>query len=557
MTPFFQDPPHPGNRFRTDPTLRLTLEHLLPRDAFDEASRLFDRFGARAAEELAQLADEAERHEPEHIAFDPWGRRIDRIDVHASWLKLVAIGQEEGLVALPYEAPYGAWSRVVQAGMVNLFDPVAAMATCPLVMTDGAARLLTDHDPELAARHVPKLVARSGGWTSGQWMTETTGGSDVGRSETTARDLGDGRYALNGLKWFTSATTSQMALVLARPEGAPGGSRGLSLFLVELRNPDGSWNGIRVRRLKDKLGTRALPTAELELVDTVAVPVGGIGRGVAKMGGLLNIARLWSSWSGPAGTGHLLALARDYARRREVFGSKLADRPIHLAWIARIAAEYEAMLALTFNTAAVMGAAEHGANDGLARLLAPLTKLACARQGVWATSELVESFGGAGYVEDTGIPRIMRNVHVNCIWEGTTSVLAHDVLRVLGATDLGPALLDDMDRRLAGLTHAPMDRVRGTIAAARHMLAPLVAEPDETQARRLAWGLARSYQALLLAEAAQWRLVEKGDRSGLAAAELFTREPLVAPQTADIAETALRDLALGNHGGADAEDAAA
>jgi alkylation response protein AidB-like acyl-CoA dehydrogenase len=545
LTRFFQDPPQITNRFRTDPALRDTIERLVPRDAFEDAQVMLDRFGARAAAELAPLADQAERHEPEHTAFDSWGRRVDRVDVDASWLRLVAIGQEEGLVALPYEAPYGPWSRIIQAGMVNLYDPVSAMATCPLVMTDGAARLLSEHDPELAARYVPKLTARQGGWTSGQWMTEAAGGSDVGQSETTARPLGDGRYALNGLKWFTSATTSQMALVLARPEGAAPGSRGLSLFLVELKKPDGSWNGIEVRRLKDKLGTRALPTAELELKDMIGVPVGGIGRGVGKMGGLLNIARLWSSWSGPAGTGHLLALARDYAGRRRVFGSTLAEKPIHLGWIARIAAEYEAMLALTFHTAGVMGAAEHGDNTGLARLLAPLTKLASARQGVWATSELLESFGGAGYVEDTGIPRILRNVHVNCIWEGTTSVLAHDVLRVLTTTDLGGALVEDMQRRLADLRAPALDPVRQAIGRGFATLSPLLAEPTEADGRRLAWGLARCVQATLQAEAADWRIAAKGDGSALTAAMLITREPLVQPATGDLGGDALGHLAMG------------
>ncbi len=544
MSDFHQAAPKPGNRFRTDPTLRLTLERLLPAEVFAEASPSLDRLGERAVTELLPLAEQAERNPPQHIPYDPWGRRVDELRVDPAWLRLVQIGQEEGLVALPYETPYGEHSRVVQAGLVNLYDPACAVADCPLVMTDGAARLLLQHDPQLARRYVPKLTARHDAWTSGQWMTEKEGGSDVGRSSTTARRSSDGRWLLNGTKWFTSATTGQVALALARPEGAQDGSRGLSLFLVELRRPDGSWNGIEVRRLKDKLGTRALPTAELDLKDTVAVPVGEIGQGVGKMAGLLNIARLWASWGGPAGVGHLLDLARDYAGKREVFGKPLAQQPMHRAWLARIAAEYEAMLALNFQTAALIGAAEHGADGTLSRLMAPLTKLACARQAVWAGSELLESFGGAGYIGDTGLPRLFRNLHVHCIWEGTTSVLAHDVLRALRASEHGEAWIEDVVRRLRGLSLDATRGLRQRIENALDTLIPMINAPEEAQGRRLAWGMARTYQAVLLGEAAEWRLRVKRDAAGLAAAELFCADGLVpATVSAMLSATGGSDIA--------------
>jgi alkylation response protein AidB-like acyl-CoA dehydrogenase len=545
MSDFIQAGPEPGNRFRTDPTLRLTLERLLPAEVFAEASGALDRLGQRVVSELLPLADQAERNPPQHIPYDAWGRRIDEVRVDPAWQRLVQIGQEEGLVALPYEAPYGEHSRVVQAGLVNLYDPASAVADCPLVMTDGAARLLLQHDAALARKYVPLLTARRDAWTSGQWMTEKEGGSDVGRSTTTARRLDDGTWALHGTKWFTSATTGQMALALARPEGAQAGSRGLSLFLIELRRPDGSWNALEVRRLKDKLGTRALPTAEIDLKGTIAVPVGDIGQGVGKIAGLLNIARLWASWGGPAGVGHLLDLARSYARQREVFGLPLAQQPMHRAWLARIAAEYEAMIALNFHTAALIGAAEHGADQTLSRLMAPLTKLACARQAVWAASELIESFGGAGYLEDTGLPRLFRNLHVHCIWEGTTSVLAHDVLRALRGPEHGEAWIEDVVRRLRSLSHDGTKRLGIRIEQALDTLIPMIQSPEESQGRRLAWGMARTTQAVLLAEAAEWRMRVKHDAAGLAAAELFAADGLVPPAIGASAAAALDSLALG------------
>lgn len=550
MRDFIQPHPEVSNRFATDRTLRYTLERLLPAEVFADASPLLARMGERAMHEIPALAAVAEHNEPRHVPYDAWGRRTDHIEVDPAWTRLVDIGQEEGLVALPYENPYGEFTRVVQAGLVNLYDGAGAVASCPLVMTDGAARLLTLHDQALAARYVPHLTARQQGWTSGQWMTEKEGGSDVGQTSTTARPLGDGTWALTGTKWFTSATTSQMALALARPDGAEAGSRGLSLFLLELRRPDGSWNNTRVRRLKDKLGTRALPTAELELEGAIATPVGGIERGVGKIADLLNLARLWASWGGPAGVGHLLMLARDYATRRRVFGELLCDKPLHRQWIARITAEYEAMLALNFETALALNRHERGTGEpGLARLLAPLTKLACARQSIWAASELVESFGGAGYVEDTGIPRVLRNLHVHCIWEGTTSVLAHDVLRALRAPESGEAFLADIDRRLASLPRgdAPEVPEAQLVRRARQQLRELMAVAQENDGRRLAWGMARTYQSVLLLEAAVWRQARKADASGWTALRLFLQEPLVPPAL-PASDDELAGLAFGARG---------
>jgi len=181
-----------------------------------------------------------------------------------------------------------------------------------------------------------------------------------------------------------------------------------------------------------------------------------------------------------------------------------------------------------------LGRAEHGGNAGMARLLAPLTKLSCARQGIWGTSELIESFGGAGYVEDTGLPRIFRNAHVHAIWEGTTSVLSHDVLRALRSRDLALEWLEDVHARLGGVSHQALDWVKPRVHAALETLRPLVLEPDEREGRRLATGMARVTQAALLTEAAEWRIVHKSDRSALVAAEMITREALVAPMVTDM-----------------------
>ena len=198
-------------------------------------------------------------------------------------------------------------------------------------MSDGAARtLLRAGDPALIARALPRLTSRDPArcWTSGQWMTELTGGSDVGRSETVARPGPDGSWRLYGRKWFTSATTGQIALALARPAGGASGAGGLTLFYVELRDEDGRLQGIRVNRLKDKLGTRKVPTAELNLEGAPARLVGAPAGGVRTIVPMLQVTRTWNSVMAAATMRRGIALARDYARRRIAFDAPLSRQPL-------------------------------------------------------------------------------------------------------------------------------------------------------------------------------------------------------------------------------------
>lgn len=545
MDPFLQEPPRRPHRFTGDRPLRQALERLLPAEVFEEASPELSEMSRRASEEFPPLADWAETHPPRHVPYDAWGRRVDRIEVDEAWLRLVEIGQEKGVVATPFEDRFGEHGRVVQYGLLLLYSPSTATADCPLAMTDACARVLLNEDASLAERYVPRLVARSNAWTSGQWMTEKEGGSDVGRTGTVARDLGDGKWSLHGTKWFTSATTADVSLALARPEGAEEGSRGLSLFLLELRKPDGSWNGITVRRLKDKLGTRALPTAELDLDGTVAVPVGGIGSGVRKISAMLNITRLHAAAGSNGGVGLGLSIARDYAFRREAFGRVLADLPLHRVWIAELTAEYEAMTVLGFRAAGLVGEAEGGGDSLLARVVLPLTKMSICSRGVWTASQLVESFGGMGYLEDTGLPRILRDSQVQSIWEGTTSVMALDVMRALLKESAAEAFIEEVERAVGASSGSLLEGPAARVREALDELKVLIKEPSEAGARRLAWAMASTYQGALLCEAADWALSEKEDPRTAHAAQVFTARQLVgAPPEPSNDE--LGNLAFGN-----------
>jgi alkylation response protein AidB-like acyl-CoA dehydrogenase len=409
--------------------------------------------------------------------------------------------------------------------------------SCPLAMSDGAARTLLDAgNAALVARAVPRLTSRdpAQAWTSGQWMTERTGGSDVSGTETAARRDGD-VWRLYGTKWFSSATTAEMALALARPDGSPAGSRGLVLFYVETRNEDGTSNGILVNRLKDKLGTRKLPTAELTLDGARAVPVSGLADGVRTVAPMLAVTRTWNAVVAAAGMQRALDLARDYARRRVAFGAPLAAKPLHRDTLAGLEAEREGAFLLAFRAAALLGRAEAAeatdADRALLRAVTPLAKLATAKQAVALASEVVECFGGAGYVEDTGIPRLLRDAQVLPIWEGTTNVLALDALRALAAEGAEEALAGEVASHLA-LARDPalrpvLEAAGGALERARAFLAAAGgAATREAGARRVALTLARALEAALLAAHAQWCLDAGRGPRALAAARRLARHGL-------------------------------
>jgi len=555
---FLQDPPRLTNTFEADAALGDVVARLIPAELHARLLPEWRALGDAAAGPLAALAREAEADPPRHVPYDAWGARVDEIRVSPAWTALHRAAAEWGLTAVPYEGRLGPIARIHQFALLALYGPSSAVYTCHLAMTDGAARTLLEHaGADLAPRVVPHLTSRDPDrlWTSGQWMTERTGGSDVSRTETIARRDADGVWRLWGTKWFTSAITSEVALTLARPEGAPEGSAGLALFLVEQRRPDGARNGIRILRLKDKLGTRALPTAELALEGCLAEPVGELGRGVKKITPLLNITRLHNAISACGMMARPLQVLRDYARRRVAFGSPLAQKPLHRETLASLQVEYEAALALTFDCARLLGRVESGeasADERAAlRLLTPLAKALTARQAVASASEALEGFGGAGYVEDTGLPVWLRDAQVLPIWEGTTNVLSLDALRAIAREGVLEPWVAQATRRLETLATSPLADTAREIRrriddVPRVMTALAAAGPDvaETAARRIALTLAGLSAAVALAEQGAWALAHgRGERAALAAgrwlSERVTELPPAAEASARVAPSAL------------------
>ncbi|HEX2494620.1 MAG TPA: acyl-CoA dehydrogenase family protein [Steroidobacter sp.] len=535
--PFVQEPPWLGNVYADDAFLRSYLRRKLPSDVLEAIEPDLQELGKLSGGELyaLQLADRL--NEPELTQWDAWGNRIDQVIVSPLWRRAAEIAAQKGLVAIPYEQAHGRYSRIHQFAAVYLFHPSSDVYTCPLAMTDGAARtLIAAQDHALIKRALPRLTNRdpAQAWTSGQWMTEAVGGSDVGASTTRALEQ-DGSWRLYGKKWFTSAVTANMALTLARPEGNRTGGAGLAMFYVEVRDQSGGLNGLRIERLKDKLGTRKVPTAELTLDGAIARLVGEPRNGTQRIEPMLVVTRTWNSVTSVSFMRRALTLARSYAARRRAFGARLEQLSLHVDTLADLEAETRAAFLLAFELVELMGrfeAKEIGDDQrALLRLITPIAKLLTAKQAVKAVSECIEAFGGAGYVEDTGLPMLMRDAQVLPIWEGTTNVLSLDLIL---RSELGRAL-PALRARIESCVGQVRDQLlaacgKQALSALAHAEEFIRRQPDsrllQANARRFAMTLGRALQLALLTEHGHWELENSGSRTGVAAAVRFAAKPV-------------------------------
>jgi alkylation response protein AidB-like acyl-CoA dehydrogenase len=520
--------------------------------------------GDRVTNEMWKVAKQMEQPEnyPRLTHVDAWGKRVDDIYVHDGWYMMHRIAAEEGVIADGYDKSLllrGDDRRLLQYTKLYLYQPSAALYGCPLAMTDGAARVLQmalssnknkdetsmfgtgnyGQDKPIATMKLiqetmKRLVSRNATefWTSGQWMTERKGGSDVANgTETIAKKQSDGTYKLFGYKWFTSATTADVALTLARiVDEKTGlveeGSSGLSCFLLKVRQDDGvTLNNIRVIRLKTKLGTKSLPTAEMELMGTEAHLISLPRRGVATItSGMVNITRLHNAITAASSARRMVALMRDYCHRRRVFGTLLKENALHLRTVAHAELLSRAMTASTFDMVCMLGRVEDGIGSSpdeqeLLRLLTPVLKAWTAKECMSLLSEGLESFGGQGYQEDTGLPSMLRNAQVMTIWEGTTNVLSHDVLRVVSrskgkAMDIFLAKINERCLPLDGVPIGPLrDACEATSKAAEKLITYVKVAMSggagglheiERNARDVLMSLGRIYAASSLIAHAAW-----------------------------------------------------
>jgi len=438
---FQQEEVRLGNQYLEDSALVSLLHRRVPAEELKKFEGDLIRFGARVAPggDVIPAGRECELNPPQLYQVNAFGRRVDEIRVANGWKRLHGICAEEGLTAIGYERKFGEWSRLVQYVKCYLFSPSGNGYDCPLAMADGVARLIElniQETPQDNRAFIQKayehLISRDPTkmWTSGQWMTEKIGGSDVQGTETMAKfDPTTGTHKLTGYKFFTSATTSEIAVTLGREQ-----QRGpLSAFIINIRDEEGGLNNIVVHKLKQKLGTRAVPTAELELQGTPALLIGEAGKGVKVISAVLNITRIHNATANLGCARRALAIARDYASRRSVYGQLLSDNMLHLSTLADLEIEFRGLIHFLIDVLIKFGRTETNKSspeeEVLLRVLIPLLKLYVAKRSLAMISECIEALGGTGYMEDSWLPFLLRDTQVGSIWEGTTNILSVDIWR--------------------------------------------------------------------------------------------------------------------------------
>lgn len=513
------------NQYDDDRILRRYLTRVLPSDVQSEIVPDLREIGALAGGDLYDLHLEDRESEVSLTRFGPQGNRIDDIDLTDLWRRGLSEAARHGVVARAHEQRHGRYSRVDQFARAYLLLPGTDMLGFLLATTDGAARTLMTHGPEdLAGEVLPHLLSRDPDtfWTSGQWRTEKEGGSDLSQIETTAVRDADGTWRLHGHKWFTSSTAANMSLVLARTEADDE----LTLFHVPIREEAGTppRDGIRVNRLKDKMGARKLPVSEIELDGAGARPVAGIGEGPRTLGPMVRISRTWNAVLATGLMRRGLALARDFGQTREAFGTPIMEKPLHYDTMASLQATFEGAFHLTFRLVELLGKHEAGSlppqERHLFSALTPLVKLTTAKQATSVLGEVMEAFGGGGYVEDTGIPTLLRNAYALPLWEGTTNIMALTTLHKLQRDGRVDALRAELARcrdavESPALEHA-VETAQEAFRNALSWLADALKEsPDavEAGARRFALTLGHALELALLARHAQWAVSTEGSRA--------------------------------------------
>ena len=477
------DPPN-ESYWDASPDFRALCRRKLGNGAWEWAEPQLAAMGERAAREVAPLAVVADREQPRLVSHDQRGHRISRVEYHPAYREMERIAYGSGMIAMKYQTHEHSHAAPIAGFALGYLFSMAEMGLyCPLCMTDGVARILTRYGThEQSAAVVPHLTSTDPGtlWTGAMFLTERAGGSDVGANETVARKGADGVWRLTGHKWFCSNVDAEAALVTARPEGASSGTKGLRTFLLLTRdNP-----GVSIERLKDKLGVRSMPTGEVTLTDAVVEEVGGF----APMTEMLNLSRLYNSVAACAVIGRSVYEARHYIERRQAFGRPVLEWPLAQETFWDLEAEHAAALMLTFETVDALARADAGDEEAarLHRILTPITKAVTGKLAVPCVSEAMELIGGNGYIEESPLPRLLRDAQVLPIWEGTTNILVLDALRVMHKDSSQELLLS---------------RIRKQFPREADALAYTFASLDEHDARGWIDRLARLYQLTLLQEA--------------------------------------------------------
>jgi acyl-CoA dehydrogenase len=523
------------NWYETDPTLQLTMAYYLQPDELAVAEPHLSRIGALMGGPVAQWAEQTDRNPPRLERYDRWGHDISQVVQPTSFTesKTAVLAAQK---ALKDDARRAGVNPTLPLYAANyLLDQADIGMGCALGTGGGMVKsLVAAYAPADVRDHVLAKFA-SGEWEgeTAQLLTERAGGSDLGALETTATRQKDGcTWLINGFKWFASNCDGQVFVVLAKPEGAPDSGRGVANFLVLRTRRDGSRNGIRIRRLKDKLGTRSVASGEVEFVDAEAFLLSGEpsgqdvesgpadGKGLGRMMELTNAARLGIAMFALGNARRALVESLCYARQRRAFGDALLDKPLIRRKLAEMIVDVEAAQALVFDGT---GFANHRQPRAVRqRIAVPVTKLKVCRLGIAMASDAIEIHGGNGYIETWPVARLLRDAQVNTIWEGPDNILCLDVRRGIERSRAHQPLLERLrdavsvsdDDDTTRLVNSRIDDLEGAITA----WGKLDGAVAEARLFPLTQFIGDVYAGALLTERAAWEWATcRTDRKALVA----------------------------------------
>jgi acyl-CoA dehydrogenase len=518
------------NWYEADPSLQLTMAYYLQPDELAIAEPHLSSIGELMGGPVARWAEQTDRNPARLERYDRWGHDISEVVQPPSFTesKRAVLAAQK---ALKDDARRAGVNPSLPLYAANyLLDQADIGMGCALGTGGGMVKsLVAAYAPADVRDHVLAKF-ETGEWEgeTAQLLTERTGGSDLGALETTATRQGDA-WLLNGFKWFASNCDGQVFVVLAKPEGAPDSGRGVANFLVLRTRRDGSPNGIRIRRLKDKLGTRSVASGEVEFVDAEAFLLSGEpssdggpadGKGLGRMMELTNAARLGIALFALGNARRALVESLCYARQRRAFGDTLLDKPLIRRKLAEMIVDVEAAQALVFDGT---GFANHRQPRAIPqRIAVPVTKLKVCRLGITMASDAIEMHGGNGYIETWPVARLLRDAQVNTIWEGPDNLLCLDVRRGIERAQAHQPLLERLhdavsvsdDDETTRLVRCRIDDLEAAITA----WGKLDGAVAEARLFPLTQFIGDVYAGALLTERAAWeRATRRGDRMALVA----------------------------------------
>ncbi|HXB85728.1 acyl-CoA dehydrogenase family protein [Mycobacterium sp.] len=525
------------NWYETDPSLQLTMAYYLQPDELAVAEPHLRRIGELMGGPVARWAEQTDRNPPRLERYDRWGHDISQVVQPTSFTesKRAVLDAQKALKADAKRTGVNPSLPLYAANY--LLNQADIGMGCALGTGGGMVKsLVAAYAPADVRDHVLAKF-ETGEWEgeTAQLLTERSGGSDLGALETTAqraRGENEGAWLLNGFKWFASNCDGQVFVVLAKPEGAPDSGRGVANFLVLRTRRDGSRNGIRIRRLKDKLGTRSVASGEVEFVDAEAFLLSGEpsgealeagpsdGKGLGRMMELTNAARLGIALFALGNARRALVESLCYARQRRAFGAALLDKPLVRRKLAEMIVDVEAAQAMVFDGT---GFANHRQPRAVRqRIAVPVTKLKVCRLGITMASDAIELHGGNGYIETWPVARLLRDAQVNTIWEGPDNLLCLDVRRGIERADAHHPLLERLhdavtvsdDDETARLLRSRVDDLEAAITA----WSKLDGAVAEARLFPLTRFIGDVYGGALLTEQAAWaRATRHTDRKALVA----------------------------------------